>query len=205
MEANPFQRRMGNQYLFFSTAAAEAKAGKGKGIPVPQRAQQISEQLQGSIKGIPGISRVEAVKGYLNLYFSTTEYTRRVVDTVLEERTAFGAGPRNGSQVMLEFSHPNTHKAFHVGHLRGTILGNSICRILEYAGYDVVRANYPGDMGLHVIKWLWGYLKYHNGEEPSVDITKWMGDIYAEATHRLEEDPRVRDRSTCSLRTLGST
>ena len=185
----PFSGEWGISTSFFSTAAAEAKAGKGKGIPVPQRAQQISEQLQGSIKGIPGISRVEAVKGYLNLYFSTTEYTRRVVDTVLEERTAFGAGPRNGFQVMLEFSHPNTHKAFHVGHLRGTILGDSICRILEYAGYDVVRANYPGDMGLHVIKWLWGYLKYHNGEEPSVDITKWMGDIYAEATHRLEEAP----------------
>jgi arginyl-tRNA synthetase len=52
-----------------------------------------------------------------------------------------------------------------------------------------VRANYPGDMGLHVIKWLWGYLKYHNGEEPSADITKWMGEVYADAMHRLEEDP----------------
>ena len=57
------------------------------------------------------------------------------------------------------------------------------------AGHDVVRANYPGDMGLHVIKWLWGYLKYHNGEEPPADITKWMGEIYADANRRLEEDP----------------
>jgi arginyl-tRNA synthetase len=90
---------------------------------------------------------------------------------------------------MLEFSHPNTHKAFHVGHLRGTILGDAICRILEFSGQDVVRANYPGDMGLHVIKWLWGYLKFHNGEEPSADITKWMGEVYAEATRCLEENP----------------
>jgi arginyl-tRNA synthetase len=90
---------------------------------------------------------------------------------------------------MLEFSHPNTHKAFHVGHLRGTILGESLCRILEFAGHDVVRANYPGDMGLHVIKWLWGYLKYHKDEQPPADITKWMGEIYADATRRLEENP----------------
>jgi arginyl-tRNA synthetase len=94
---------------------------------------------------------------------------------------------------MIEFSHPNTHKAFHVGHLRGTILGDALCRILEFAGNDVVRANYPGDMGLHVIKWLWGYLKFHNGEEPASDITKWMGEVYAEAAHRIEEDPDLEE------------
>ena len=82
---------------------------------------------------------------------------------------------------MVEFSNPNTHKAFHVGHLRGAILGDSLCRILEFAGYDVVRVNYIGDIGLHVIKWLWNYMKYHRGEKPTQDITRWMGDIYAEA------------------------
>jgi arginyl-tRNA synthetase len=44
-------------------------------------------------------------------------------------------------------------------------------------------------MGLHVIRWLWGYLKFHNGEEPASDITRWMGDIYAEAVHSLEAEP----------------
>jgi arginyl-tRNA synthetase len=185
----PFSGEWGISTSFFATAAAEAKAGKGKGIPVQLRAQQIAEQARDSVSNVSGISRVEAVKGYLNLYFSTPEYARRVVDTVLEQKTGFGSGPRTGSRIMLEFSHPNTHKAFHVGHLRGTILGDSICRILEFSGQDVVRANYPGDMGLHVIKWLWGYLKFHNGEEPSADITKWMGEVYAEATRRLEENP----------------
>jgi arginyl-tRNA synthetase len=92
---------------------------------------------------------------------------------------------------MVEFSQPNTHKAFHVGHLRSAILGDSLARILAFAGYDTVRANYPGDMGLHVIKWLWGYLKYHNGEEPETDITQWMGKIYAEANRKLEEFPEL--------------
>jgi len=183
----PFSGEWGICTSFFATAAAEGRAGKV--VKVPQRAQEIAEQVKEAVGEIAGINRVEAVKGYLNLYFSASEYTRRVVDTVLEEKNKFGAGLRTGSRVMLEFSHPNTHKAFHVGHLRGTILGDSICRILEFAGHDVVRANYPGDMGLHVIKWLWGYLKFHRGEEPPADITKWMGEVYAEATQRLEEDP----------------
>ena len=139
--------------------------------------------------GAAGFSHVEALKGYLNLYFATTEYSRRVLDTILEQKERFGSGTATGQRVMVEFSHPNTHKAFHVGHLRGTILGDAICRILEFAGFDVVRANYPGDMGLHVIKWLWGYLKFHKGEEPPADITKWMGAVYAEASKRLEENP----------------
>ena len=183
----PFSGEWGMSTSFFAVAAAEARLGKK--IDVAQRAQEIAEQVQSQVSGVPGLSHADAVKGYLNLFFDTQEYTRRVVETVLDQKDRFGSGPATGQRVMIEFSHPNTHKAFHVGHLRGTILGDAICRILEFAGYDVVRANYPGDMGLHVIKWLWGYLKFHNGEEPSADITKWMGEIYAEASKRLEEDP----------------
>jgi arginyl-tRNA synthetase len=183
----PFSGEWGISTSFFATAAAEARLGKK--VVVAQRAQEIAGQVKSRVSDIPGIRRVEAVKGYLNLYFDTQEYTRRLVDTVLEQKNRFGSGPATGQRVMIEFSQPNTHKAFHVGHLRGTILGEALCRILEFAGHEVVRANYPGDMGLHVIKWLWGYLKYHNGEEPSADITKWMGEVYADTSKRLEETP----------------
>ncbi len=185
----PFHGEWGISTSFFATAAIEARAG-GQGN-VAQRAQEIAEQVKASVSEFSGIGRVEAVKGYLNLYFDSATYARRVLDAVLEQKNRFGAGPHRGKRVMLEFSHPNTHKAFHVGHLRGTILGDSICRILEFSGMDVVRANYPGDMGLHVIKWLWCYLKYHLGELPAADITKWMGEIYAEAARRLEEDAEL--------------
>jgi arginyl-tRNA synthetase len=174
---------------FFSTAAAEARLGKK--IVVATRAQEIASLVKAQVSDVPGIRRVEAVMGYLNLYFDTQEYTRRLVDSILEQKDRFGSGPATGQRIMIEFSHPNTHKAFHVGHLRGTILGDALCRILEFAGNDIVRANYPGDMGMHVIKWLWGYLKYHNGEEPATDITRWMGEVYAEAAHRIEQDPNL--------------
>jgi len=92
---------------------------------------------------------------------------------------------------MVEFSQPNTHKAFHVGHLRSAILGDGLSRLLAFAGFDVIRANYPGDIGLHVIKWLWCYSKFHAGQKPEKDITRWMGSIYAEASRRLEEAPEL--------------
>ncbi len=138
-----------------------------------------------------GVSRVDAVKGYLNVYYKTSEYARRVVEETLTSKSNFGRGTAKHQRLMVEFSQPNTHKAFHVGHLRSAILGDSIARIVDFAGYDLVRANYPGDMGLHVVRWLWAYLKYHNGEEPETDITHWMGEVYADATKKLEEDPSL--------------
>ena len=187
----PFSGEWGMSTSFFQTAADEARAGRGAGKPVPQRAQEIAEQVKGQMGSVPGISHVDAVKGYLNIYFETSDYARRVVDEVLASRADFGRGAAKGQRLMVEFSQPNTHKAFHVGHLRSAILGNSLARIVDFAGYDTVRSNYPGDMGLHVIKWLWGYLKFHNGEEPEADITNWMGKVYSDATKRLEENPEL--------------
>jgi arginyl-tRNA synthetase len=185
----PFAGEWGMSTSFFATAANEARTGKK--VQVPQRAQEIAEQLKSQIGSVEGISHVEAVKGYLNLYFETSEYARRVVDEVLASRGDFGRGAAKNERLMVEFSQPNTHKAFHVGHLRSAILGDSLAHIVEFAGYDLVRANYPGDMGLHVIRWLWAYLKYHSGEEPETDITHWMGMVYADATKKLEENPEL--------------
>jgi len=184
----PFSGQWGISLSFFQLAAKSFGAEKGN---VNERARKITNDLAEVLKGSRGFSKVEAVNGYLNLYFSSQEYMQRVVDTVIEQGDDFGRSTSNNQQWMIEFSHPNTHKAFHVGHLRSAILGDVLARILDFAGYDVVRANYPGDMGLHVIKWLWNYNKYHKGEKPDKNVTKWMGTIYAEAVSRLAENPEL--------------
>lgn len=183
----PFNGHWGMATSFFQLAALEARAGAK--INVGQRAAELAELCAAAIGTPPGFEKVEAVRGYLNFYFSTAAYARQVIEAVLAQGTAFGRTPVRGERVMVEFSQPNTHKAMHVGHLRSAILGDTLCRILDFAGYDVVRANYPGDMGLHVIKWLWYYQRFHAGEKPAQDITRWVGALYAEANKRLEQHP----------------
>ena len=190
----PFTGEWGISTSFFRIAAQEARQRSSQGnqtAPVPQRAQQIAEEVADYIGTPAGFARVEPVKGYLNLYYAPDVYSSRVIDAVIELGDQYGCGEPKGELIMVEFSQPNTHKAFHVGHLRSAILGEVLCRILECAGYGVVRANYYGDIGLHVIKWLWNYMKYHAGEKPPQDTTRWMGDLYAEATQRLEENPEL--------------
>ncbi|NPV77471.1 MAG: arginine--tRNA ligase [Anaerolineae bacterium] len=187
----PFSGHWGISTSFFQLAAQEAKSGKR--VIVNQRAQEIAKSLADYLGGSEGFERIEAVNGYLNLYYSTSEFAWRVVNEVLAKGKSFGRKEALNQRVMVEFSQPNTHKAFHVGHLRNVILGDAVSNILDFAGFEVIRANYYGDIGLHVIKWLWNYLKFHNGEKPSGDMVRWLGDIYAEADRRFESDPAVQE------------
>ncbi len=155
------------------------------------RAAELAEALAAQLGTPAGFSHVEAVKGYLNLYFAAPDYAARVLDSVLAAGDQYGRGEDKGQQIMVEFSQPNTLKAFHVGHLRNMILGAALANIIEAAGYKLVRANYIGDFGKDVFKWLWNYRKRHDGEQPpQEDVTRWMGDLYAEASQHLEKDPR---------------
>jgi arginyl-tRNA synthetase len=185
----PFSGEWGISTSFFQLAANEARAGKGKGLPVPQRAVEMAEQARAALGPIPGINRVEAAKGYLNLYFSTPEYAARVIGTVLEAGPRFGAGAPKNERVMVEYAQPNTHHSFHIGHYRNTILGESLARIVQFAGFETLRASYPGDIGLGVITVLWAYSKFYKGQEPADlhERGQWLLKIYVEATNLLTE------------------
>jgi arginyl-tRNA synthetase len=182
----PFSGEWGISTSFFATAALEARSGKK--VQVPARAQEIAEQVKGQIGSVDGISHAEAVKGYLNLYFSTPEYARRVVDEVLASGPDFGRGAAKSERVMVEYAQPNTHHSFHIGHARNTILGEALARLVQFAGFETIRASYPGDIGLGVITILWAYDKFYKGQEPAGihERGQWLLKIYAEATSMLE-------------------
>ena len=183
----PFSGEWGIAAPLFPLAAGEDRTNIE--IPVGQRAQEMAENLAEYI-GIPeGIKRVQAIKGYLNLYFSSANQAQKVTEQVIDQGDVYGKADPTGNVTMIEYSQPNTHKDLHVGHLRNVILGGAVSNILEAAGDQVVRTNYIGDIGLHVIKWMWNYVKYHQGEEPGEDKTRWMGELYAEADRRFSDEP----------------
>lgn len=184
----PFSGHWGISTSMFTTASMEAKTKKG--LNIKARAAEIADIVVNKLE-LPGeFEKAEAINGYINLYFKSQLFAKRVVDTVIESGAEFGRGEDNDKTLMVEYSQPNTHKAFHVGHLRNMVLGSSVCDILEFAGNKVIRTNYIGDIGLHVIKWLWNYMNNHAEETPPSDcMTRWMGGLYAEASKLLDENP----------------
>jgi len=174
---------------FFQLAALEARANPDKNRPpVPQRAQEIAAQIAERLAIPAGFERVEAVKGYLNLYYSTGEFSTRVVDTVLSAGDDFGRGAPKSERVMVEYANMNTHHSFHIGHFRNTILGEALARLVEFGGFPTIRASYPGDIGLGVITILWIYQKFYLGLEPEGvhERGQWLLRLYVEATRLLE-------------------
>ncbi len=199
----PFAGNWGISTSFFQLAAQEARAVPAPPTgraPVPQRAQEIAAAVAEYLGTPPGFSRVEAVKGYLNLYFSTAEYSRQVIDAILAQGKDYGRGNPQGERVMVEYAQPNTHHSFHIGHFRNAILGEVLARLVEFAGFDTIRASYPGDIGLGVITVLWMYQKFYQGQEPEGihERGQWLLKLYVEATNLLEpkenESPEEKAR-----------
>ncbi len=194
----PFAGEWGFATSFFQTAANEAKLGKGNKSPVPQKAQEIAEQVRAQLGSVESISHIEAVKGYLNVYFKTSDYARRVVDEVLASGLDFGRGAKKNERVMVEYAQPNTHHSFHIGHARNTILGEVLARLVEFAGYETIRASYPGDLGLGVITVMWIYEKFYKGQEPEGvhERGQWLAKLYVEATAMLEKQENETPEQT---------
>ena len=92
---------------------------------------------------------------------------------------------------MVEFFHANTHKAFHIGHLRNISFAEALNRLLESAGHRVYRVNYQGDIGPHVAKAIWAFL-HTKKKPPAGQKGRFLAELYA-AGHRASEDPKIKE------------
>ena len=158
--------------------------------------KKLPRRLLTSSPFLHGFTHAEAVKGYLNLYYSTPDFSRQVVNTVLTQAKNYGRGEQKNERVMVEYAQPNTHHSFHIGHFRNAILGEVLSRLVEFAGFDTIRASYPGDIGLGVITVLWIYNKFYQGKEPQGihERGQWLLKLYVEATQLLEAKENETDQ-----------
>jgi arginyl-tRNA synthetase len=144
-------------------------------------------------------SRTEAVSpGFINFWLSKEELIKgigRVVKGEEEQDKAI-----KGKKIMVEFAHPNTHKALHIGHLRNLSIGESLVRIFEYTGISVIRANYQGDVGMHIAKAMYGLLDLSPFKEELSSITgvrarvDFLGKAYAAGSQAYESEPLAKEK-----------
>jgi arginyl-tRNA synthetase len=150
----------------------------------PMIAKDVSAALDTS--GI--ISSAEPAGPYVNLRLDLAHAAALVLPNWARGEPP--QAPVQDQKVMVEYSQPNTHKAFHVGHMRNVCLGDALVRLLRAAGYEVVAANYLGDVGAHIAKCMWWYLDELSDEErepPAQAKGEWLGELYSKATLTLED------------------
>ncbi len=154
----------------------------------------IAKEIAGKIKPHGLIAKIEQKGGYLNFFANWDRLGQEIVETALKEKDSFGRGNAT-EKVMVEYCHFNTHKAVHIGHIRTACLGESLSRLLEFSGYKVMRVNYQGDIGPHVARCVWGFLKLHNGKAPKEGRGKWLGTVYAEASKKIKDNDELEQEA----------
>lgn len=151
-----------------------------------QPPNKIAETLASKINAANNkfILRAQNVNAYLNFYVNFSSlFLHFLSKNELKEEFLKES---EKEKIVVEYSQPNTHKAMHVGHLRCLVLGDAVSNLLEYAGHNIVRATYPGDIGTHVAKIIW-YLTHPTKKElPSTDKAQWLGHMYAKADETLK-------------------
>ncbi len=151
-------------------------------------AKKIEAALGSSKSGL--VSKVQVMGPYINFYLDAGKAAELVVQDVLKKGKKYGVNNSGkGKKVMIEYPSNNTHKEFHIGHFRNVCIGNALVRLYEQNGYKAYPVNYLNDFGSHVAKCLWGLQKFHASEKMPENKQKWLGDIYAEASQKLKDNP----------------
>ncbi len=135
---------------------------------------------------------VSVVGGYINFKINKEILVGQTIKEILKKKDNYGKGSKKNEKIMVEYSQPNTHKEFHIGHLRNTVIGNALVNILRFNGYNVVAANYINDTGTHVSYVLWIYNKFYRNKEPKKDKNEWLGKLYVEARKKVEDNPEFK-------------
>lgn len=141
------------------------------------------------LKALPQIEHFNVIKGFLNLVVSD-RYWQGFLDDIYSDKQ-YGIQPHNGQRVMVEFSSPNTNKPLHLGHIRNILLGWSASRILEAAGYHVVRVQVVNDRGIAICKSMLAWKKYGHSETPESTGMKgdhFVGKYYVLFEQKFQEE-----------------
>ena len=165
---------------------------------------EIAQTLKDKLLEIEIIESIKNTGPYLNFTFDKAKIANEVIEKIIKYDNKYGASNIGKNQkVMVEFAHPNTHKAFHIGHLRTAITGESIARILEAIGYEIIRANYQGDVGPHVAKCIWGAQKlekeYNIINKKDVALDKkinFLSKAYVLGSKNYDEDKGAKQEIT---------
>jgi len=143
-----------------------------------------------------GLSPFAALGPYLNFRMDREAYSKDVVTDALTLAERFGSSDIGaGRRALVEFSSPNIAKPFHIGHLRSTVIGSSIARIMDFLGYDVKRLNHLGDYGTQFGKLIVAFRRFGDREEVEKAPIETLNKYYVEFHDRAVKDPSLEEEA----------
>ena len=153
----------------------------------------IADALSGAISA-DYLSRVEAVKGYLNFFIDRATYAEKVLGAVKAQGASYGSDNSGaGKTVVLDYSSINIAKRFHVGHLPSTALGNALYRLHQFFGYKAVGINHLGDWGTQFGKMIAAYKLWGDHDTVARGGVDEMVKLYVRFNAEAKENESLND------------
>ncbi len=158
----------------------------------------IASNLLSRLDGPPrGFERVVANGPYLNFFFDPGSLAGAVIDGGLLEPSL-----PDGPIVLVEYSSPNIAKPFHIGHMRTTILGESISRILTHKGHRVLRLNHLGDWGVQTGMQVIAWNRWGDDQALLQGGIRYLCDLYVRINEAAREDPSITEQARAIFKRL---
>jgi len=189
----------------FNGAMPIAGLLKAQGVKVPPR--EVAQKIVAQVEASEVVEKLEvAGPGFVNIFLKKSYVTGQLMNLLLRgvRPPAVTSSAEKRQKVVVDFSSPNIAKEMHVGHLRSTIIGESVCRLFEFLGHDVLRLNHVGDWGTQ-----FGMLIAHLKDEfpdyakTSPPISDLMA-FYKDSKKRFDDDAAFKKRAYESVVKLQS-
>ncbi len=156
----------------------------------------IAEEIVKNLPKNNSIKKVEILKpGFINFWISKDLLINQLINMLVNGFTYPEYHLGINKKVMVEFAHPNTHKLFHIGHLRNISTGEAVVRMLEAVGNKVIRSNYEGDVGLHIAKCLYGIINSKTDIKKIKSLQEkieFIGKMYSAGTKAYEDNKTAK-------------
>ena len=156
----------------------------------------IAKSIAEAVKDEDIFEKVENVNAYVNMFISRKEFAAAVAGEVIRKGDDYGRSDLGqGRKVIVEYSSPNIAKPFHIGHIRSTVIGNSIYKIYDFLGYDTMRINHLGDYGTQFGKMICAYRRWGCKEDVIKEPIKSLLSYYTKFHEEAEKDPALEDEA----------
>lgn len=159
----------------------------------------IATELVNKIGAVEEFQKIEAAGPYVNFFVDKTHFAEKILVQSYNEKEHYGSSNvGEGKTVIVEFSSPNIAKPFHIGHIRSTLIGNSIYKIYTYLGYNTIAINHLGDYGTQFGMLISAYKKWGSPEtveaiekDPIPELLK----LYVRYNQEIESHPEYQDEA----------
>ena len=166
----------------------------------------IADSLKADLDAKDGVKKIfkniESVSGYLNFFIDESTYCETLKDIITDPDKYGSNKSGEGKNIVIDYSSPNVAKPFHIGHLRSTVIGQSIKNLFRFSGYNCIGVNHLGDWGTQFGKLIVAYKKWGSKEDIEARGIKALTDIYVKFHKEAELDKNLEDEARAAFAKL---